>query len=93
MWLRQVTILNSDNAVFVGWTDHSTFIDLTVGVTSRRWMDKDFKRAENGHHAVGITHSHANLVDGFNIASKCERGWLCSAGCCSCNMGWQHVTG
>ncbi|KAL4856222.1 putative cinnamyl alcohol dehydrogenase 2 [Chlorella vulgaris] len=70
MWLRQVTVLNSDNAVFVGWTDHSTFIDLTVGVTSRRWMDKDFKRAENGHHAVGITHSHANLVDGFNIASK-----------------------
>ncbi|EFN56045.1 hypothetical protein CHLNCDRAFT_145493 [Chlorella variabilis] len=70
MWVSKVTVLNADNALFTSWADRSTFEDVTVDVTQRRWVDAEFKDSENGHHAIGITHAHSNRIDRFNIAAK-----------------------
>lgn len=66
-WIRQVTILNADNAIRLRGTDHSTLSDVTVGVTELRWEPDT--REVNGHHAITVSKGHANLVTRFRITA------------------------
>ncbi|KAL4441064.1 hypothetical protein ABPG77_010495 [Micractinium sp. CCAP 211/92] len=65
-WARNVTILNADNGLFVTWTDRSTFRGITVGMTSPR-LNPAHLNAWNGHHAISVTSSHANLVASYRL--------------------------
>ncbi|KAL4457378.1 hypothetical protein ABPG75_012243 [Micractinium tetrahymenae] len=65
-WARNVTILNADNGLFVTFTDRSTFRGITVAMTVPR-LNPAHLDARNGHHAISVTSSHANLVASYRL--------------------------
>jgi hypothetical protein len=70
VWVRQVTVLNSDNGVRFRRVDRSLISDLTVGVTEPRWnTGSPGTPGMNGHHAVSVTEGHDNLITRFNISA------------------------
>lgn len=68
-WARNLTILNADNGLLFSWMDRSTIRGVTVGTTVPR-VNPASPGAHNGHHAISLTNSHANLVASWQISNR-----------------------
>ncbi|PSC73918.1 band 7 [Micractinium conductrix] len=68
-WVRDVSVINADNALMTFWVDRSTFTGVTVTVSKPRWNPRSDLR-DNGHQAILVATGHSNLVTRFNIAAR-----------------------
>ncbi|KAL4431405.1 hypothetical protein ABPG75_006661 [Micractinium tetrahymenae] len=69
VWVSQVTILNSENALTMHWVDHASVLDVTVSVT-QNYAAKDDAWQRQGHHAIALAMSQAVLVQRFAINAR-----------------------
>ncbi|KAL4419397.1 hypothetical protein ABPG77_003371 [Micractinium sp. CCAP 211/92] len=70
VWVKQVTILNADNAVLLHRVDHATLADITVDATSSRANPADATWQRQGHHGIALADCHAVLVERFRIGTR-----------------------
>ncbi|PSC69079.1 band 7 [Micractinium conductrix] len=68
VWVRNVTILNSDTGIYYSWIHRSLIQDVTLGVTQPR-VNPQHRGAFNGHHGITLTEGQMNLVSRLRVSA------------------------